>query len=330
MFMNAPRHSLSKAAKLWLSALVFAVFLVGLIAIAAATGWEEALAAAGRLTAVEFAILLTLSLGNYLLRGLRWHLFARAIDVPTPLTTNLLHYIGGFAMTVTPGRIGELVRLRWIWRECGRRPDTTASIMIADRAADLSSVGLALGVAIAASAADIDGAWVVAAVALILAFIATRPSLARYCLTLAWRATGIMPRIFAGLRRASRGLAAYSRPAVLLPATGLGILGWCAEAGAFWLLLTWLGADVALPVAFAVFFFSMLTGGATGLPGGIGGAEAAMIAALALVGVPFEIALPATAIIRLTTLWFAILMGIVLFPFAERSAAAAAPLAPEA
>ena len=65
----------------------------------------------------------------------------------------------------------------------------------------------------------------------------------------------------------------------------------------------------------------MLTGGATGLPGGIGGAEAAMVAALALNDVPFEIALPATAIIRLTTLWFAILVGVGVFPFAERHAA---------
>ena len=52
----------------------------------------------------------------------------------------------------------------------------------------------------------------------------------------------------------------------------------------------------------------------------IGGAEAAMIAALTLQGVPPEIALPATAVIRLTTLWFAILVGICVFPTAERRA----------
>jgi uncharacterized membrane protein YbhN (UPF0104 family) len=37
-----------------------------------------------------------------------------------------------------------------------------------------------------------------------------------------------------------------------------------------------------------------------------------------LQGVPLEIAVPATLIIRVTTLWFAILIGIVVFPFAER------------
>jgi len=71
-------------------------------------------------------------------------------------------------------------------------------------------------------------------------------------------------------------------------------------------------------MAMAIFFLSILTGGATGMPGGIGGAEAAMIAALLLNNVPLEIALPATAVIRLTTLWFAIALGLIIFPFAER------------
>jgi uncharacterized membrane protein YbhN (UPF0104 family) len=63
----------------------------------------------------------------------------------------------------------------------------------------------------------------------------------------------------------------------------------------------------------------MLGGGATGLPGGLGGAEAALLALLGLAGVPLAIGLPATLIIRATTLWFAILIGLVLLPVAERA-----------
>ena len=29
-------------------------------------------------------------------------------------------FVGGFAMTVTPARVGELVRMRWLARESGR------------------------------------------------------------------------------------------------------------------------------------------------------------------------------------------------------------------
>ena len=43
-----------------------------------------------------------------------------------------------------------------------------------------------------------------------------------------------------------------------------------------------------------------------------------MIAILGMKGVPLEISLPATAIIRITTLWFAIGIGLAVFPFAER------------
>ena len=304
-------------------ALLFGGFLFGLIALAAATGWQDVLAAVDRLTLPQYVILLLLSLANYLLRGMRWHHLCGALNIPGSFPASLRHYIGGFAMTVTPGRLGELIRLRWIHRETGRRPDSTGALVIADRAADLASVGLILAVAVALSTAGIDGAWGVALIAIALAYAATQPRLFHHALTFAYRALGVMPRIFAGLRRAAGGLEQFSKPFILLPVVVLSVLGWVAEASAFWLLLQWLGADISLPIAIAVFTFAMLTGGATGLPGGIGGAEAAMVAALVFVGVPLEIGLPATAIIRLTTLWFAIGVGIVVFPFAERAATAA-------
>ena len=99
----------------------------------------------------------------------------------------------------------------------------------------------------------------------------------------------------------------------------LGLLGWLAEGYAFYLLLDWMGAEIAPTTAIAIFLFSTLAGGLTGAPGGVGGAEAAMVALLTLEGVPLAMSIPATAIIRLTTLWFAIVIGLLIFPFAERT-----------
>lgn len=311
-------HSGETPTKLWISLLVFAVFIVGLIGIAAATGWRETIEAIGRLSTMQFAILFGLSLMNYGFRATRWHIYTRATHIRLPFLTNVRHYLGGFALTATPGRVGELIRLRWIWRETGRRPDSTGSLVIIDRAADLAAVGLLLSFAVAASTAGIEGAWTVSLVALLIAWIATRPVLFRSIVTTGWRFIGKFPRFFALFRRAANGLAVFSQPKVFATATVLGMLGWAAESYAFYLLLNWMGAEISLPIAFAVFFFSMLSGSASGLPGGIGGAEASMIALLALNSVPLEIAIPATAIIRLTTLWFAIVIGLLVFPFAER------------
>ena len=86
-----------------------------------------------------------------------------------------------------------------------------------------------------------------------------------------------------------------------------------------YLLLVWMGADVGIATAIAIFVFATLAGGLTGAPGGVGGAEAAMIGLLMIEGVPLEMSVPATLIIRVTTLWFAIAIGLAVFPFAEKA-----------
>ena len=51
------------------------------------------------------------------------------------------------------------------------------------------------------------------------------------------------------------------------------------------------------------------------LPGGIGGTEAGMVGILAFLGIGYSRALPAVLLIRVCTLWFAILVGIVFMAF---------------
>jgi uncharacterized protein (TIRG00374 family) len=63
-------------------------------------------------------------------------------------------------------------------------------------------------------------------------------------------------------------------------AFGLGLAGWSAEVLATWLVLDGLGADVGLAAAAFVFAFGMLVGGLPIFPGGVGGAEATMVACL--------------------------------------------------
>ena len=300
-------------------AALFGIFIAGLIGLAAATGWEETRAQIARLTLLQGVFLLALSLANYLLRGFRWHLFARRLGLPTELGQDMRHFLGGFAMVVTPGRVGELVRMRWLKRETGWAYERTAPLALIDRASDLAAMALILALTIAFAAGGMTGAIPVTIFALGAAYVATHPRLLAGLVTLAHRAVGRWPRLFGRLRMAARSLTRFSDVRIIVPALGLGILGWLAEGYAFHLLLGWMGSDIGLMKAIAIFVFSTLAGGLTGAPGGVGGAEAAMIALLALDGVPMEVSVPATAIIRVTTLWFALGIGMVIFPFAEKA-----------
>ncbi len=292
--------------------------VLGLVGAAAATGWEETLAQISKLGAFQIALLLVLSLVNYVLRGLRWHLFQRHLGLGLPMRSSLTHFLGGFAMTVTPGRVGELVRMRWIKRETGWALERTAPLVLVDRASDLAAMAILMGAAIATSGVAITGGPAVTVLALVAAFVVTRPKLLAWLATFGHRSTGRAPRFFARIRRAARSLAPFANGGALFAGSVQALFGWLAEGVAFYLLLDWMGAEVSMATAIAIFLFSTLAGGLTGAPGGVGGAEAAMVALLALQGVPLAMSVPATAIIRLTTLWFAIAIGLVVFPLAER------------
>ena len=303
---------------LLLLAALFGLMIAGLASLALATGWQETMDQIAKLTAAQMLLLLALSLINYGFRGLRWHLFARRLGLPTGLVQDMRHFLGGFAMSVTPGRVGELVRMRWLRRETGWSFERTAPLVLVDRASDLVAMALMLAAGVTLSAAGIAGALPVTVLALAAAYVATRPTLLAGLATRTHRLVGRWSRFFARVRAAARSLERFTQPWVLVAATGLGLIGWMAEGLAFYLLLMWMGADIGFWMAIAIFVFATLAGGLTGAPGGVGGAEAAMVGLLMLEQVPLEVALPATLVIRVTTLWFAIGIGLAVFPFAER------------
>ncbi|SIN80206.1 conserved hypothetical protein [Vannielia litorea] len=299
--------------------LLLGLFALGFLGLALAGGWKESWQQVLQLSALQLSALFALSLVNYLFRGVRWHLFARRLGLPLTPVANMRHFLGGFAMTATPGRVGELVRMRWISREAGWPFTRSAPLVLVDRASDLAAMGLILAVALSLSAMGIKGAVSVAVLALVASVVVTRPALLTLLVTLCYRATGWLPRLFARIRSAARSLRQFSTLPVIAGSLTLGLAGWVAEGYAFHLLLMWMGADIGFFSAVAIFVFSTLAGGLTGAPGGVGGAEAAMIALLKLHGIPLEVSVPATAVIRVTTLWFAIGIGLLVFPLAERA-----------
>jgi uncharacterized protein (TIRG00374 family) len=91
----------------------------------------------------------------------------------------------------------------------------------------------------------------------------------------------------------------------------VGLFAWGAEAWAFSILLQAMGHSLGMVIPLAIFSLSMLAGAVSFMPGGLGGSEATMLVLLRLYGTPLPIAVAATLLIQLTTLWFAVLLGII-------------------
>ncbi len=297
---------------------LFILFFIGLIGLAAATGWQETWDQLKTLSVLQILALLSLSMVNYIFRGIRWHLFSTRLGLNLLPRHNILHFVAGFAMTITPGRLGELVRLRWINRMTGTPVTRITPLPLVDRAFDMAAMGLVLAGALALVNAGIAGAAPVAALAIVTAIIVTRPAILAWVITQLHKIVGRWSRTFASLRLAARSMKVFGNFGTAIPALILSLIGWLAEGFSLYLLLLWMGAEISLSMAIVIFVFSTLAGGLTGAPGGIGGAEAAMLFLLTMNGVPMAVAIPATAVIRVTSLWFAILIGLITFPVAER------------
>jgi uncharacterized protein (TIRG00374 family) len=298
---------------------VGAVVSLAGFAVAAELAFGDALVQMARIGPRVLAGLLLLSLGNYLARGLRWQIYARRVGAAVGLGRTLLYYVAGFALTLTPGKLGEALRLWLLRRHHGLRYERTTPILVADRVSD--AIALA-AMAVLGAAIAFDGMLPFAAAAAVV--------LAAGVMLLAWPRPGLAlvsaahgrlrrwPRFFAKLRAALRTTARLAAPRALLPGTVVALLGWACEALAFHWVLHALGADIGLAQSAFIFAAAMLAGAAAMLPGGLGGTEISMVALLGLAGVGGGTAIAATAIIRATTLWFACLLGFAALPFALR------------
>jgi len=98
----------------------------------------------------------------------------------------------------------------------------------------------------------------------------------------------------------------------------LSLLGWFAELMQVWWVVHVLGASIDVWGAAVTFAVSMMVGSATMMPGGLGGTEIGMVALLTQRGVSLEIAVTTTALVRATTLWFGVALGMACLPLAMR------------
>lgn len=317
MNRSGPDAGWRRRAVLWLAAglLASVVMATALFAFGESKTMLETI---GRISPGVVLGCLGLSLANYGTRALRWHLYTRGLRLGVSLPRDTLYYIAGFSMTLTPGKIGEALRLWFLRRGHGHSYERTLALVAADRIADAGALVIIALVGIALLQASVAAIAPMAAITLIAVFLAVRP---RYLAAIVGWGYGVVrrkPRLFGRLRIAVKQLARLGSPWRLLAALLLSLAGWFAEAMQVWWVVHACGGTIDIWGAAVAFAVSMVVGSATMLPGGLGGTEIGMVALLTQRGVSWEIAVTTTALVRVTTLWFSVGLGMGCLPLAMR------------
>ena len=262
-----------------------------------------------------------LALGNYLVRFGRWQYYLRVLGIRLPARDSLQVFLAGFALTVTPGKLGEAVKA-FLLRESHRVPvSRTAPIVIAERLTDL--VALLLLALVGVFTFDVDRRFLAAGALLVtlgIAIVSIEP-LAELALAIAARLP-LVRRVAPRLRDFHLATATLVRPTPLLIATALSAVSWFLECVAFWVVVGGMqGAAVSLRAATFIYASMTVAGALSFLPGGLGVTEAGMLALLIRLGSGLDrgSAAAATFVTRACTLWFAVAIGLpALIAYARR------------
>ena len=253
--------------------------------------------------------ILALSLVNYLLRFARWQHYLTILGHPVPWLPSGRIYFAGFALTTTPGKMGELLRGVML-KPFGVPLTESTAAFFSERTADLLTI-----LVLTSSVFWLypNGAPLVAGVMAFALAVIVAVQFPGWIHALdAWAArrrgalgegagapvrhrAAASAAASAGPRCRGRWSSASS-PGAPRPSPSTG----CSIA---------LGHPLPLPMSVFIYAFAMLVGSVAFLPGGLGGNEATMVALLIMNGLPQPVAVSATLICRLATLWFAVALG---------------------
>jgi len=260
-----------------------------------------------------FALAVALATSNYVLRYLRWNYYLRLIGVEVPHGESALVFLSGFVMSVTPAKLGEVLKSLLLYESRGTSIALTAPVVVAERLTDLMALvaltalgclSFEQGVPIAIAGAVI--------VTVVLATCAWRP-LAELALRVANRIP-VVQRAVPRLREAYESLHRMTRPMPLLIATVLAVAAWSMEVVALGAVLAGFeGIEVGWEATTFAYSASTIAGALAMLPGGLGVTEAGMTGLLQTLGggaMTAAIATAATILVRLATLWWAVLIGL--------------------
>lgn len=309
--------------------------IIVVIGAAAAVAVGDVRQLAARLTDFwwpAFFAAIGLALANYAIRFLRWQLYLRHQGAHVPWRSSALVFGAGLSLSITPGKLGELVK-SYLLRELHDLPATrTAPIVVAERVTDL--LALVVLAVIGVAAYGVGKTLVIVAAGLIVLglVLLAWPRPTRAIVELVTRPASLR-RFRAPLLEMYGGLAGLCRPPALVAATALAVPAWSCECIGFALIVNaFPGAHVSLGLAMVIYAATTIAGALSFLPGGLGVTEGAM--AMWLVRGASKLdratALDATLLARIATLWFAVVLGLCCLAVARRRVRARRKDAPAA
>lgn len=312
-----PNDPPSTHERIWDRSLLITALVVTLVsAISVGLAWRASADFAFRFSPILLLLALGAALVSFSLRVLRFHYFLGRSGVTISLSSTIVVQMVGFALAVTPGRVGEIFKLHLIRERTGKPVVQTAPLLLLDR---LTEGGGFLILALAsAPLLPALRAWVptpaltVAGLAAIVFFALTRNWWGkRIAITDPRQIESRVGQWLAPhLKNFWYGLETSFTPAQILGGLVLSTLARFADSMVVLFVAQMLGVDLELTEAVFILAVSGLTGGISFLPAGLGAVETTLTGLLVLLGAAWSNAAAIALVTRLFILWLWVAFGL--------------------
>ena len=262
-------------------------------------------------------VLLLLSLLNYFARFYKWDYYLSILKIDLSKKDSLLIFMSGLLMSVTPGKIGELLKA-YLVKTVNKTPASiTAPIIFAERATDFLSLTI-----LALFGAYIydygrNAALIITIIILIGIFILTNRKVFDSLMIVLSKIKFVHKRI-ESIEQLYHSTYTLLKIKPLLIAVGISVLSWGFECFGYYLVINNFVNTIGVSWSFFSYSFSTIVGAVSMLPGGLGVTEGSFLLMLTSKGLSASDAAATTFITRVVTLWFAVLVGIVAVFFFQK------------
>jgi len=257
-----------------------------------------------------FAVLVIESL-SLTIRGFRQLHLLKKIGINISLKDNFIIYLAGMAMIITPLGSGELIKSHYIKQKYQEPISKTAPLVLVERYHDFLATTTILliitSIVFLWQSALIIG---ISSGLLISIYIIARNRI----LLNKFLKKIVKIRFFEKITpdlEFSESLSKLTSPKITLDVWLISILAFFIDAGAVYVAFLAFNQDLGFLLTTQIYFTSIVSGALSFLPAGIGVTEGSFVSLLMLQNIDFSLASSLVLFSRLTTIWFATILGFI-------------------
>ena len=248
-------------------------------------------------------IIITISL-----KFLRWHIYLRQLKIVLDLKNSILIFLSGFIMSISPGKIGELLKAFLIKDKFNISKSRTLPIILAERISEFIALIILSTIGIIIYKFEVTN-FVIPFLAIFLFLIIGLKKNVRSKLLQKFVKSSFLKSRINKIEIFNSSMFELFKPIIFIKVQLISLFAWVVEFYCFYIIIDSLGKNVDLVFTTFVYSVSMIIGAVSMLPGGIGTTEASLVYQLVQSGITESNAITTTFVIRIVTLWFSVILG---------------------